>query len=363
MIQKSRLNILFSTTRQWNPGDEFILMGCINLLSEFLNFNPVIYNRNPQIRYVIGWKKRMINNIFKAIFGRYFFGPFVDNSIKPSSKGEWIDLVVFAGSPAWYGAPSEDLYQFILKNKLPVVFLGIGIGEPLKKDHLKPYEKEVITRAKLITTRDIKAKTLLEEYGAMQLPCPALLSSTQQKTISKVDRIGLIFASHHGTSDNRIDEDSSNFLLKFFHEIIRQFPEIEMDIICHYIDEMDVVNEAFPDQQVYYSYDSKDYLSIYNKYDLVIGSRVHGIGICASMGIPGIMISHDIRSDTVRGFNATLINTDTELVDAIELVRKEINNADQKSKLLAAHKEETKKAYLKLLKSSIEKIDDGSLNQ
>ena len=45
------MNIVFSTTRQWNPGDEFILLGCINLLKKQLGeFNPIIFNRNPQIR-------------------------------------------------------------------------------------------------------------------------------------------------------------------------------------------------------------------------------------------------------------------------------------------------------------------------
>lgn len=37
------MNIIFATTRQWNPGDEFILLGCINLLNETLGeFNPII---------------------------------------------------------------------------------------------------------------------------------------------------------------------------------------------------------------------------------------------------------------------------------------------------------------------------------
>ena len=44
-------NIIYSATRQWNPGDEFILMGVESLIQEvFGSHNSILYNRNPQIR-------------------------------------------------------------------------------------------------------------------------------------------------------------------------------------------------------------------------------------------------------------------------------------------------------------------------
>ncbi|MEJ7712218.1 MAG: hypothetical protein WKF84_20740 [Pyrinomonadaceae bacterium] len=44
------LNILFSTTRQWNSGDEFILFGVRQLLHDLgLQYNAIIYNRHPSI--------------------------------------------------------------------------------------------------------------------------------------------------------------------------------------------------------------------------------------------------------------------------------------------------------------------------
>lgn len=45
-------NILISTTRQWNPGDEFIMMGSLNIMKELYGniINPIIFNRNPDIR-------------------------------------------------------------------------------------------------------------------------------------------------------------------------------------------------------------------------------------------------------------------------------------------------------------------------
>ena len=302
MNKKRRLNILFSTTRQWNPGDEFILMGCINLLKPYISFNPVIYNRNPQIRYLIGWKRKFLNKLFLFIFRIPLFSPFVDNSVKPHTNGDWIDLVVFAGSPAWYGPPSFDLYQFIQKFKLPVIYLGIGVGEKVNYQSLKQYEQKVLASAHLITIRDQMGKSLLSSLKPTFKPCPALFSAPRTKQVEKVENIGLIFATHHGSSDNKIDKKTSKFLVHLFKILINENPSVKFQLVCHYIDELEIAYSLFPNLEILYSYDSNDYLSIYNKFDLVIGSRVHGLGISASLGIPGVMISHDIRSETVKGF-------------------------------------------------------------
>src|SRR5579872_6910260 len=46
-----RLNVAFSTSRQWNPGDEAILFGVLNIFRSLrIEINPVIYNRNPDVR-------------------------------------------------------------------------------------------------------------------------------------------------------------------------------------------------------------------------------------------------------------------------------------------------------------------------
>jgi len=46
------MNILVSSTRQWNPGDEFIFFGVQNLLKEALKgqrINWILYDRNPDL--------------------------------------------------------------------------------------------------------------------------------------------------------------------------------------------------------------------------------------------------------------------------------------------------------------------------
>ena len=47
----SRPTGIFSTTRNYNPGDEFILFGIQNVLEEIIGpFNTVYYNRNPAVQ-------------------------------------------------------------------------------------------------------------------------------------------------------------------------------------------------------------------------------------------------------------------------------------------------------------------------
>ena len=345
-------NILFSTTRQWNPGDEFILLGCMNLLKEITDFNPIIYNKNPQIRYVIGWKRKLIDNLFKAIFRFPLFSRFYDNSIKPDSRGEWIDLVVFAGSPSWYGEPSRDLYDLILKYKLPTIFLGIGLGEDIGTKKLKHYELEVLKNALVITVRDQKASSLLKDYHAIFKPCPALFSSTQTRTIKQVKKVGLIFATHVGPKDNRVSEKVSSYISRLYQSLIK-YDQFEFEIICHYIDEMAEAKREFKNQEIHYSFDSRDYLSIYQRFDFIVGSRVHGLGIAASMGIPGVMISHDVRSDTVKGFLSQIISTSDSIDHNTAIILNKAEGAAQQSEKLHEHKKNHKDFFVNALSKVI----------
>ena len=45
------MNLLISTTRMWNPGDELIYLGVKHLLERYFGwFNPVLWNRYPGVR-------------------------------------------------------------------------------------------------------------------------------------------------------------------------------------------------------------------------------------------------------------------------------------------------------------------------
>lgn len=219
------INIVFSATRQWNPGDEFIMMGCINLLKNNFpfSFNPLIYNRNPQTQN-----------------GASIF--YYDNSISDRIDASIIDLVIFAGSPEWYGPYTQMLYKICEKNNIPVCYMGIGLGIPKTIDSFSELELTVLKNAKFITTRDKAARDLLERFRASHIPCPALFASMKSKKIKKVKKIGLIYATHKTIACNNINEQASIFLNELYSTLLLEYDgRFIFEFIAHYIEEITTV--------------------------------------------------------------------------------------------------------------------------
>ena len=133
-------NILFSTTRQWNPGDEFILFGVLNLLRDAIGkFNPLIFNRNPDVRPCDLKNNRLLSKAYneriekmcfrgQGFIGAHFRDRFCDNSWRDGMRADDIDYVIFAGTPEWYTTRVRSLYKVINDNGIPCSFLGVGYG-------------------------------------------------------------------------------------------------------------------------------------------------------------------------------------------------------------------------------------------
>lgn len=347
------MNIIFATTRQWNPGDEIILFGCMNALrAAGLEFNPIIFNRNPSIRH--RGKSRHLHQL--KIMGREW-NPFLDNSVKDDMDLGFADMVVFAGSPEWRGRRLASLYRGILEYKLPAVFLGLGTNRPFAytREHFTEDEMAVLSRARLITCRDALTAHSLAPLPVHHLPCPALLSSTHvQEPRREIRRVALIFGSDRAAKHNHVSASTYRYLETLYRALMQRYEaHWAMELVAHYIDELPHAAKAFPGTPVRYSYDARDYATIYGQYDLIIGHRVHGIGVAASQGIPGICISHDARGDTVRGFGAQIITADTPLEKVFALVDETAKSLDARKQELVAHKQATEQQYLQLLTAAL----------
>ena len=356
-------NILISTTRQWNPGDEFIMMGSLNIMKELYGniINPIIFNRNPDIRGGANFRNSTRNykfsykwdkSTFKGKGGLHelFRIGHYDNSWKDDMNVSNIDLAVFAGSPEWYGKRLKAMYQAIEKGDIPTIFLGLGAGDSIDFAKSDAIVDRVLTMAKVIMTRDKQTEKMLKKYGAMYMPCPALFAAPSNKIVKEVKKIGLIYATHETLKGNNVSKSMHDYIVDLYKELNKIY---DVELVCHYIDEIDKAKDEFPDIDINYSYDSKDYIDIYNKFDLVIGGRVHGIGMSASLGIPGIMIKHDSRSSTTDGFLATSINIGTSVNDIVEIIEAKSKNIENESKKLNEHKKETMSKYLEILKERL----------
>ena len=358
-----RKNILVSTTRQWNPGDEFILLGSLNIMKNILgkdNINTIIFNRNPDIR--VGGRIRnnskTLKNTYKwdvsefrgkSIIQTFFNIGHYDNSWKDDMDIENIDIVIFAGSPEWYGRRLKPLYEAIEYRNIPIIFLGLGAGDSIKFSKADKVVRKVLKKAQLITVRDKETECLLKQYGAKYIPCPALLSAPSNRKVTEVKKIGLIYATNETLKGNNVSKEMHDYIVKLYKEIMNKY---NVGLVCHYVDEIDKARAEFPEADIYYSYDSKDYINIYNNFDLVLGGRVHGIGMAASLGIPGIMIKHDKRSSTTDGFLAETLPVGTGTNEVFEMIQKVVINVEDYSRRLIKHKEEVMKQYIELIRNT-----------
>lgn len=344
-------NIVFSTTRQWNPGDEIILKGIINTLNAIgLDFNPIIFNRNPDIRNEMGAKiyRKIADN--EDLNMKIIKKTMWENSVKPWMSLDYIDAVVFAGTPEWQGWRNHELCLKIIESKLPAFFIGI---DSLYYPGNYAIDS-VIKKAKLITVRneEIIKGFLNNHIHAEYLPCPSLMAATEEKTITSISCIGLIYrgSSNEVTCINGWDTSLYYKQLFLYRSIIKKYGlNKKIIIICHYIDEIKLAQRDFPEiEDILYSFDSNDYLSIYKKCDLIIGSRIHGIGLASSLCIPSIAFGYDERRKTLEGFQ-TEIFSDSYNDDILKHIKKIEDNISKCNENLKNNKHTVKDKYMSLL--------------
>ena len=350
-------NVLFSTTRQWNPGDEFILMGVLNVMRSLIDFNPIIFNRNPEIQ-----RKRS-----QACFNLYLdlerarvklLKPgFYDNSFKEKFLDDpFINLAVFAGTPEWASPKLKSMYDYVDRNRTPCIYLGIGAGdEKFSISGLSAGYRRVLESARLITVRDSLCQRVLRRLEPVLLPCPSLLAAPEEyaRDISRVMSVGLIFSSSNSVKFNRVSGEVYRFQIGLYKRFLEAYAgRLNIEFICHYVDELPEFYREFPSCKCHYSYDSRDYLDIYNKFDMVIGARVHGIGLSASMGIPGVHIDHDVRGDTCSGFKAAMLPAGCRLDQAVAVCAERMAAAGSLNKSLSEHKKQVFREYSTLLRQA-----------
>ena len=314
------MNILLCTTVQWNCGDEFIRNGIIKIIKKvFGKCNLIIQNRNPDIAP---------KNFIKV--------PQFDNSIKEIKFNySYIDLVIFCGTPEWQNSRCKKVYDLILENKIPCAF--IGIGDSIKSFALPEQYKVVLNKSLKIICRQSTTSQDFKKIGIFSevLPCPSILSSPYRKIINKVRKIGLVLQNTEGTQYQCVDTKTFNFQVELYKKIYELYnKKYEFKIIVHYIDEIYVAKQIFKNIEIAYSFDQKDYYSIYDDCDFIISPRVHGIGIATSLCIPSIAILHDSRGETTELFKALPLSYNTNINDALQLFEKSINSVNINNQIL-----------------------------
>lgn len=343
------MRILYVTTRQWNPGDEFILAGCRRILDTCRIQRPVeaIYNKSPQTTSLLEkwnfWKRPyLISNVAALDFA--FNITHYDNSFKRSSKLDTYDAVIFAGSPGWAGGRIAPLMHKLEDFTGKIAYLGIGT--PNRPISLNRAERQVMQRA-LVTCRDQQLVHNLANDGitATYLPCPALLSAPFERDVPRnFGVIGLGFNTTKGHRYQRMNEQKFFLQNRIFETVLKRH---KAKILCHYIDEVDDAAAKFGKENLLYCCDARDYPTTYAQFDYVISSRVHGCGMASSLGIPNALIGHDARAKTVAGFLSETLSEDTHIDLFLD---EESSLLASKHERLLLHKGSTMASYADLMK-------------
>lgn len=273
------LNILCSSTRQWNPGDEWIALGIrrlFRILYPERVVNWMLYDRSPDC-FLEPWVKSQRRP--------HLLG----NSYQPGEELPAVDLVVMAGTPEWLGPHVEPLARILHTSAAPVFYLGIDY--PSTELLCSPDDLRVLSQS-LIVTRGGIARQGLRDRGiqAHMLPCPALFAAPLEYPARALNRIGIVLQS------DRVANQAVSAGLKA--RMLGLLPVLQsrysVTIICNYIDEYLEFSSSI-DCPVCYSYDSGDYFRLLSDCDMVISTRLHSALIANSLLKPAIMTNMEAR--------------------------------------------------------------------
>lgn len=352
------MNVLYVSTRQWNPGDEFIRAGVETLLDAagLARQAEVVYNRHPGVRSFFEplnfWKQSRSTSPLVSGLDFALQVAQYDNSFKRSTELSVFDAVVFCGTPEWFGGRVRRLYHELRDYSGEVWFLGIGT--PNRRIALTDLEVGILRRS-LVTCRNESLIGMLAEHDveASYLPCPALLAVPETRPVpKKLETVGLVFTTKSSVRNQAIDEHRYRHQVDWYETILDAYERVR--IICHYVDDFDDACRLFGREHVYYSYEPRAYAEIVRPCDYVVSTRVHGCGIASSLGVPNALIAHDARASTADGFLSRIV-TDASR-NPLQLLDQESGSLEESARDLARHKSATRDRYLELLRPALSRL-------
>lgn len=318
-------NVIISSSRQWNCGDEFIRFGCRNLVENVLQepVNWILYDRNPDI---LGMER---------IWGNSWRGEPLNG----------VDLAVFAGTPEWYREPVKRLCSAILEAKVRTLYLGVGGAIP----QITFGQEDVgcLKAASLIVCRDETAARAVRGIGvpAHVLPCPAFYvhKEDEVRTGSLPRRIGISYQLSK-TPNQHIDPHLSAAVIAMIDEIRNKY---EVVMICHYKDEyFDALRKGWA---VRYSYDAAEYEGFYNECDAVVSTRLHGAILAASCGVPAFLVNECLRATGAAAHFPEMLWSIQSIPEVLEKL-----DIEAMSERIIAYKKSTREDFQALIRTAVE---------
>lgn len=271
-----------------------------------VKYNRLLYNRHPMITP---------NRLPKRLLFRRSWHS--DNSFYLDDPSA-VDYLIVAGSPEWrIGGRMEALFRFVIENRVPCAFLAVGAGSGGAfnvdgSDH-SLLRSVLESSCELVTVRDKAAEMALADYDPHLLPCTALFSARNGRLRSAPGVVGLVF-QNCTQRFNSVNPATYEYLLSEYRRIMAEYHCV---VICHTCADFIAARRAFPEADTRYSALAEDYEAIFDECDLVVGPRVHGSGLAASLGIPNVLVQHSARGLTGWGFLSIIAKPGNDLLALI----------------------------------------------
>ncbi len=301
MLNNSDLQtILFSSTLGWNPGDEIILMGIEALLQELgCLYHKKIFDRNPRhLKHSTDWL---------------------------NSSYDEFDYIVFSGTPGWWQEiPRISDYsnsRNFLRHTLRSCHLrlsdrsndpllncllstgkrcsAIGVGSSKLPEPGPKIRRVLQNNTDFFSVRDFQTRNAFLEFAPVLLPCPAFFSSQRNKPKQELDKIGITLQALN-SNHILISKQKMTPILESINKLASTFSNIEF--ICHAEKDISFVKEHFSSYPVHYADCGEDLLAIYDQFDFVASTRLHGCVAAMSLGIPTFQLFHGLRLNTLEQF-------------------------------------------------------------
>lgn len=307
------MNILVSTTINFNPGDCFIRFGVTRLFEQVFPcpHNYVYYNRNPDLRG--------LSNI-------------TSNCLITAPLNEF-DLVLGAGTPEWFGDVYRPLYEALEGdfNHVPLIMLGIGSAVGYSELWYSNRRDVMYRNNTYITTRDKYTKQIIDRKDIKVLPCPALFCRELDWTTPIQEKKTLYILQSSKATNHLISSQ--------VQENIEQNLPKDANILCFYKDEFFYYKKKH--KNVRYIADPKEALDYIREFPRVVSTRLHGAIAALAMGKEAVLLNTE---DNVRVKEAAKVfGKMIPYVNTFEQAQKTKGATFDEIK---EFKEKTRKAYL-----------------
>jgi len=284
---------IISGTNYWNPGDDFVRWGTVNIFKELLpdyQMNFLFYNFNPTF---FPQAKHKASNLF---------------SVGDMEKiKDDIDMIIVPGLSG--GTEVVDLYSWILRNKLEskVFLIGGGYENSYIDGNLNGNAElqRIFQNAKILIGRTKRHPAIIDKFGIKyhHLNCPALLSNPSEKYIddNKIEKILFSIQIPDNNPLGIVNQHTPAKKVADTLEILKWLyaQKYELGMIAHYKTEyfyyLDLFKKLGLDIPIMFSSFVEDYKGIYSQYDAVVSTRLHACIYGNSLGMPSFLINSTPR--------------------------------------------------------------------